>query len=226
MVHAKFFGCAVVAVAALLLLPGVDCRAQQPPQDHSCTVDAAGIFATPAGQDRDNFNHGGWGFQAGGGFAVTRQLEPTHGHSWYLTGNYLYDKFRARRAALGMAIADEPAQLTGAKSAHGNFSAVTLDPAIRFTRPQHYGFYFTGGFGWLRRGIDFNGKTPVPMLLLSSSSLDRVASNSGVFDFAGGLDLAPGILHGFRLFIEGRVYHGMAINSGSTLVPFSVGVRW
>jgi hypothetical protein len=200
-------------------------RPEQSRQDHSCTVGAAAIFATPEGQDRDNFNHGGWGFQAGGGFALTRPIEPGRGHAWYLDANYLYDKFRARGAALAHAISQDP-QLAGAKSAHANFSAITLDPAFRFAATRHFNAYVTGGFGWLRRGVDFNTKNPVPGLLLSGSSLARVASNSGVLDFAAGVNIAPESLHGFMLFIEGRVYHGLAINSGSTLVPFSVGFRW
>jgi hypothetical protein len=200
-------------------------RDEQSRQDHSCTVGAAGIFATPEGQDRDNFNHGGWGFQAGGGFAVTRQAEPGHGHAWYLDANYLYDKFRARGAALAYAISQDP-QLTGAKSAHANFSAITLDPAFRFAGTRHFNAYVTGGFGWLRRGVDFNTTNPVPGLLVSGSSLARVASNSGVLDAAVGNNFSPELLHGAMVFIEVRVYHGLAINGGSTLVPVSVGFRW
>jgi hypothetical protein len=28
------------------------------------------------------------------------------------------------------------------------------------------------------------------------------------------------------VYLEARVYHGLAINNGTTLVPVSVGVRW
>ena len=214
----------VIAGAVQLLLMATCCLAQELPHDRSCTVDAAGIFATPEGQDRDNFNRGGWGFQGGGGFAITRQAEPNRGVRWYLTGNYLYDKFRVRKSALAGAIAQEP-QITGAVSAHGSFSAITFDPTLRYTRGR-YGFYGVGGFGWLRRGIGFNGANTVPPLFPNGSSLARVSSNSGVFDFGVGFNFAPGWLHGWMLFTEGRVYHGTAINSGSTLVPISLGVRW
>jgi hypothetical protein len=199
--------------------------AEESRRDHSCTVGAAGIFATPEGQDRGNFNHGGWGFQAGGGFAVTSPIGPGHGSAWYLDANYLYDKFRARGSALAYAISQDP-QLTGAKSAHGNFSAITLDPTFRFAGTRHFNAYATGGFGWLRRGVDFNSKNPVPGLLLSGSSLARAATNSGVLDAAVGNNFSPEVLHGAMLFIEVRVYHGLAINSLSTLVPVSLGVRW
>jgi|SRR5579872_922972 hypothetical protein len=225
MANEKPYRCAVVVLAVLMSLIAIKCVAQELPHDRSCTVSAAGIFATPEGEDRQNFNHGGWGFQAGGGFAITRQAEPNHGHTWYITSNYLYDKFRVRGSALAAAIAKEP-QLAGATSAHGDFSAITLDPTFRWTLNRHSSLYWSGGFGWLHRGIGFNGLSMVPPLLPSSSSLGGVASNSGVFDFGIGLNFAPRHLGGLMLFTEGRVYHGTAINSGATLVPISIGLRW
>lgn len=213
------------ALASVLLSVAGSGFAQESVQDHSCTVGAAGIFNTPEGKDRDNFNHGGWGFQAGGGFAFTRQSAPNHGHTWYLTANYLYDKFRVRRSALETAITKEP-QLAGATSAHGDFSSITLDPTFRLTLTRHSSLYWSGGFGWMHRGIGFNGVSMVPPLLPSASSLGRFASNSGVFDFGMGLNYAPTVFRGVMVFAEPRVYHGTAINSGSTLVPLSVGVRW
>jgi hypothetical protein len=217
--------CAVFAAVFLISFVAAVCSAQEPVRDHSCTVSAAGIFATPEGEDKDNFNHGGWGFQAGGGFAVTRQAEPDRGHTWYLTFNYLYDRFRVRKSALGEAIATDQ-QLAGATSAHGGFSAITFDPTFRWTRNGHTSLYWSGGFGWLHRGIGFNGVSMVPPLLPNSSSVGGVASNSGVFDFGMGINYAPRSFRGVMLFTEGRLYHGTAINSGSTLVPVSIGVRW
>jgi hypothetical protein len=211
-------------VVLLVLSRAINCLAQEPIHDHSCTVSGAGVFATPEGKDRDNFNHGGWGFQAGGGFAVTRQAEPNRGLRLYLTGNYLYDKFRVRESALLAAIPKEPA-ITGAVQAHGSFSAVTFDPTLRYTHGR-YSPYLLGGFGWLRRGLGFNGANKVPPLFPNGTSLDQVVSNSGVFDLGGGVNVVPSLRLGLMLFIEGRFYHGTAINSGSSLVPISVGVRW
>jgi hypothetical protein len=193
--------------------------------DHSCTLSAAGTFVTPEGEDRQNFNHGGWGFQAGGGFRVTHKSEQREGHAWYLTGNYQFAKFRARAAALAAAISQDPA-LAAAKSAHGEFSAITIDPTFRLRVERHYSLYLGGGFGWLHRGIGFNGANPGPGLLPGGNTLLREASNSGVFDFGVGGNFAPRAFHGVMLFLEARVYHGTAINSGSTLVPISIGVRW
>lgn len=216
----------IVLAAAVLILPTArHCFAQESAQDRSCTVSAAGIFSTPEGHDRQNFNHGGWGFQGGGGFAVTRPAEPNHGHGWYVTGNYLFNKFRVRDTALATAVSKEP-QLNGATSAHGTFSAITLDPTFRLIPNRRYSLYWSGGFGWLHRGIGFNGVSTVPPLLPSGTSLGGVGSNSGVFDFGMGVNFVPKFFHGVMFFTEGRVYHGTAINSGSTLVPISVGVRW
>ena len=213
------------ALACILLSHAGSTFAQESVHDHSCTVSAAGIFATPEGKDRDNFSHGGWGFQAGGGFALTRQRETNHGHSWYLTANYLYDKFRVRKSALSATIAKEPALAT-ATGAHGDFSAVTLDPTFRLSLSRYFSVYLSGGFGWLHRGIGVNGVSMVPPLLPSSSSLGSFSSDSGVFDFGMGLNYSPPSFRGLMIFVEPRVYHGTAINSGSTLVPISVGVRW
>jgi hypothetical protein len=214
-----------VVALVLMLLVAIKCIAQDSPHDHSCTVGAAGIFAIPEGEDRDNFNHAGWGFQAGGGFAVTRQAEADRGHAWYLTFNYLYDKFQVRKSALTDAIAKE-SQLSGATSAHGDFSAVTFDPTFRWALNRRISVYWSGGFGWLHRGVGVNGLSKVPPLLPNSSSLGGAASNSGVFDFGMGLNYGPRHWGGLMIFTEGRVYHGTAINSGSTLVPISIGLRW
>jgi hypothetical protein len=224
MAHEKTQRCAVVVLAVLVSLMAIECVAQELPHDRSCTVGAAGIFTTPEGQDRQNFNHGGWGFQAGGGFAVTGRAEPGRRLRLYLTGNYLYDKFRVRKSALLAAIPKE-SEITGAVQAHGSFSAITFDPTLRYTRGL-YSVYGVGGFGWLRRGLGFNGTNLVPPLFPNGTSLDRVVSNSGVFDFGMGINFAPRRWHGLMVFSEGRLYHGTAINSGSTLVPVSVGLRW
>src|SRR5258707_6325950 len=104
----------ILLLLAAFFPPGtVNCLAQETVHDHSCTIHAAGIFSTPAGEDGQNFNHGGWGFQVGGGFAITRQTKPNNGHAWYVTVNYLYDKFRVRESALVATIKKEP-QLKGA----------------------------------------------------------------------------------------------------------------
>jgi hypothetical protein len=226
MAHRKSQGSAVAIGAALLVAMAISCLAQDPLQDHSCTVDAAGVFALPKGEDGQNFDKLGWGVQAGGGFEFFHSDNPGHGNSWYITGNFMYEKFKANAAALNAAKAANPGELGKATSAHGDFTTVTLDPTFRHAFNPRYGLYLSGGFGWLRRGIGFNGATPGSLLQSGSISLDRLASNSGVFDLGGGIDFGPRKFGGLMLFAEARVYRGLAINNASTLVPISVGLRW
>lgn len=216
----------VLAVAvALLQLTATHCAAQEARQDHTCTVDAAGILAIPEGSDGQNFDRAGWGFQAGGGFAVTPPPRLGSGWQWYVTSNYLYDRFKANAHALALAVAANP-QLQNATAAHGDFSSVTLDVNPRLEFRGRYSVYAIGGFGWLRRGVNFNGANPGTLLQSSGPSLDRLSSNSGVFDLGVGINTKPRIFHGLMLFGEVRVYRGLAVNNGSTLVPISLGVRW
>jgi hypothetical protein len=219
---------AVIAVAGLLLFfHGIGCRAQQPPQDHSCTVDGAGVFALPHGEDGQNFDKLGWGFQAGGGFSPWPQDDPDRGWRWFFTASFMYQKFKANAAALNLAKKANPTELANATSAHGGFSAVTLDLFNpRYTWSRRNSVYFVAGFGWLRRGIGFNGANPGTLLQSNAISLDRLTSNSGVFDAGVGVNRGLSTNGGLMLFAEGRVYRGLAINGGSTLVPISVGVRW
>jgi hypothetical protein len=224
---------AVIAVAAsLLFFRGIGCRAQQnqsqppPPQDHSCTVQAAGVFALPHGEDGQNFDKLGWGFQAGGGFALHHQDDPDRGWRFFLTSSFMFQKFKANANALNLAKQENPIVLKSATSAHGGFSAVTVDLIPRFTWTRRNSIYFAGGFGWLRRGIDFNNKNPGTLLQSNAISLDRLASNSGVFDAAAGYNRGMSKNGGLILFLEGRVYRGLTVNGGNTLVPISVGVRW
>jgi hypothetical protein len=187
-------------------------------QDHSCTVYVAGSFANPKGLDGKNFENG-WGIRAGLGVALWQTKEP-HGWSVFLTTGYNYDKFRATAKALGAT------NVSGATSAHGGFSAVTLDPEFRYAANRQLNFYGSGGFGWFRRTVDFQGTDLGTLTQPDVGSFGRVASNSGVYDIGGGVNVGMNRSGGLMVFVEGRVYHGAAINSSSTLVPVSAGIRW
>ena len=232
MAFEKLSCCAAIVVIGLLVSP--ICLAQEsrtshseePPQDHSCTVNAAGSFVIPEGNDRQNFDKAGWGFQAGGGFAITRQENPDRGWRWFITSGFVYEKFKANAQALGKAISDNPKLLAGATSAHGAFSAITIDVTPRYAISRRWSVYGLGGFGWLRRSIGFKGANPGTLLQSNGLTLDKLASNSGAFDAAVGINHGLSSKGGLMLFVEGRVYRGLAVNNGSTLVPISVGVRW
>jgi hypothetical protein len=219
---------AVIAVAGLLLLfHGIGCPAQESLYDHSCTLNAAGVFALPHGEDGQDFDKLGWGFQAGAGVSPWKQAEPDRGWRWFFNVSFMYQKFKANAAALNQAKMANPTELANATSAHGGFSAVTLDLFNpRYTWRSRNSVYFVGGFGWLRRGIGFNGANPGTLLQSNANSLDRLDSNSGVFDAGVGFNRGVIWKDQVMLFVEGRVYRGLAVNGGNTLVPISVGVRW
>ncbi len=223
MAYPKRIGKAARAASALVLL-AIQSYAQTPPEDHSCTVDVAGAFASPFGKDGHNFTTG-WGFQAGGGFAVTRHAEPAHGAILYVTVNYMYNRLDASTSGLAQTIAADK-QLASATSAHGSFSAVTLDPTVRFPVNLRTSLYLSGGFGWFRRGIGFNGANPASLTQSSGFTLDRLATNSGVFDLGGGVNFGLTRRGGLMLYAEARVYRGLTVNAGTTLLPISIGIRW
>jgi hypothetical protein len=225
MTRQSHFLSTLLAAVSLAILMASTCRAQERPPDHSCSIDAAAIFSIPTGSDGHNFRKG-WGFQTGGGIAVHRSPEGDLGNNFYVTAHYVYQKLHATGAALGVAKAANPAQLANATAAHGGFSAATLDLAYRRSWKRAWGVNVSGGFGWLRRDIGFNGANPETLLSPSSISLDRLSSNSGVFDIGFGPTLKITRSGAWAVFAEVRFYRGMAINSGSSLVPISVGIRW
>jgi hypothetical protein len=224
MPHKKYLLCAILVLAALPSILAIDCRAQDR-LDHSCTVDAAGSFVLPKGDDGRNFDAVGWGVRAGGGFAVWRSTSH-RGLGVYIAANFMYERSKATGEALAQAKTTNSKQLANATSAHGAFTAVTIDPTVRYAFTRRFGVYASGGFGWLRRGIGFNSANPGTLLNPNGASLDRQASNSGVFDFGAGVNFRPRKSHGFAIFAECRVYRGVAINSTSALVPISAGIRW
>jgi hypothetical protein len=212
------------AIASLVLFLSIRCAAQDPLPFHSCTLNAGGDYVRPSGTSGDNFSKGWGGFQAGGGFAVTHPVEPRRGVVLYLTGNFVYNRLDAIGAALAQATNANPS-LSAATSAHGSFSAATLDPTVRIPLSPRWGLYGSGGFGWFRQGVGFNISTPATLIQPGNATLARLAANSGVFDAGGGINfgITP---KSVMLYAEVRVYRGLAINSATTLMPISFGIRW
>jgi hypothetical protein len=171
------------------------------------------------------------GFQAGVGFAVTDPVE-RRGLRLYIAPNFMYQRLKATSQALAAAIAGSippggtTPQLANATSAHGSFTAVTLDPTLRYQFNPRASVYLSGGFGWFRQEVGFTESNAVPLTQPANSAVDRVSSNSGVFDAALGGNLGLTRRGGLMLYLEIRVYRGEAVNSGMTLVPVSFGVRW
>jgi len=214
----------VVLSAAVMLCCGAKCLAQDAGEDHTCTVSGGAVVVSlPKGTDGHNFQTSHEGLQAGGGFQVWTNNQRS-GFRVLVTANYVFQKFTASGPALSAAKAADPAHLANATAAHGTFSAVTLDPTVRYAVNQHWGLYGSGGFGWLRRSIGFTGANPATLQHPSGTSLLRLSSDSGAFDAGGGVNI--NVYRGLMAFAEVRVYRGMAINGSTTLVPISVGLRW
>jgi hypothetical protein len=214
---------AASAAAAFLLLAAA-VHAQTPPQDHSCTLSIGADYTTPFGDDGSKFQQG-FGFQAGGGFEVTPAVEPRRGVTLFIDADFLYARLKATMAAVEEAKSQQT-QLASATGAHGGFAAVTLDPTLRYPLTVRTSLYLLGGFGWFRRGINFNGSTQPNLLRSTGSTLGRLSANSGVFDVGGGVNFGLTRKGGLMLYAEARVYRALAVNSGTTLVPLSVGLRW
>jgi hypothetical protein len=213
---------AVKAAAAFLLLMTARSYGQDVRQDHSCTVDAAGSWVIPKGQDGRNFERG-WGLRGGGGFAAFWHVPNSRGPSFFFTLNYMYAHLQARPSALKVANAT---QSTPAASANGSFSAVTFDPTFRYLFIPRVSIYGSGGFGYFRRGVVLQDVNPATLLQSSSASLARQASNSGAFDIGGGMNFGLKKDGGLMLFADLRLYKAAAVNSGTKLLPLSVGIRW
>jgi hypothetical protein len=193
--------------------------------DHTCTVSVGGIGAwRPFGNANENFDWGG-GIQASGGFALT----PKRKVRLFFVGTYLYAKLGVTNDALKSSQnIDTTPFAKDATDAEGRFLAVTFDPTLRFAVKGNHrlDIYGLGGFGWLRRDINFSQQNQGTLVNPSNSTLGNVVSSSGIYDFGTGVNYAPTWLHGVMIYVEGRFYHGAAINNKTKLVPFSVGIRW
>jgi hypothetical protein len=214
----------ITTAGASLFLLALHCAAQEPALDHSCTINAAWEYSVPFGQDGNNFKKGPAGFQAGGGFEVKWSSEPHPRLALYLTANFMYDRLTATGSAVKMS------NVTGASSAHGSFSAVTFDPTVRYQffkgNIVKSSVYFSGGYGWFRRGVAIDGPGTETLNQSSTSTLEKLTANSGALDAGVGVNFGITKRGALMVYAEARAYRGLAINSGTTLVPVSVGVRW
>jgi hypothetical protein len=147
-----------------------------------------------------------------------------------LKGNFNFDQSDIKSSALQQAILLNPqnTSLLSATSGKAKFYFTTLDPTVRIAMAGHFSAYFLGGFGWLRRTIEFTGVSSQGGLLQPNGpAVFGPSGNSGVVDAGAGID--RGLKRdggGFKIYIEARVIHGLANNSGTTLIPLSAGVRW
>ena len=92
---------------------------------------------------------------------------------------------------------------------------------------NHGELYAFGGFGFLRRTLELTGVSSIGTLLQPGNPVVfSSGSNSGAFDAGGGFNWRFSKLGGLGFYAEAKVVRGLAINSGTTLVPISFGVRF
>jgi hypothetical protein len=209
------------------LLIASACHAQDPPTMHWCTFNF-GAGGTPTTPGDSSGLSAGWNFQAGAGF-VTR-LNPKGPRMWTLliTPAFLYDGMGVTGDALNQAKNLNPTdiKLLQANSAQARFYSAALD--LKFLTPLSAGglqFYGLAGFGWLRRTVDFSGVSTEGVLLQPGTpAVFQTQGNSASYDLGIGAYYRIG--RTWMLYVEGRRVHGLAVNSGITLLPLTIGVRF
>jgi hypothetical protein len=231
MVVTKAATAALTLCLAMLGIPAI-VAAQDAPPFHWWTLGAGGGWAPAvAGQDHSSLNNG-WNFQAGGGFALRAGSDAggqPRRRLLYLNANFMFGQLAIKPSALQLAQSLNPTDvgLLEATSGRAKFYATTLDPTFRF-RINDGGSvsgYFFGGFGWFRRSLEFTGVSGEGSLLQPSSPVVfGSGGNSGAYDAGGGIDFT--LRRGLTPYVEVRLIHGVAINSASTLLPISAGIRW
>jgi hypothetical protein len=212
----------LLAVPAALLLASTVGAQTEP--SHPCTFDF-GFGGTPATPGDSNGLGGGWNFQGGGGFRA-------HGKSatnWsvYFTGNFLYDSSGVTPQALNSAKNLNPTNvaLLQATSARERFYSVTGD--LKLATPDLAGFHIYGlvGLGWLRRKASFSGVSAEGVILQPGTpELFSAGGDSAAYDV--GLGVSHHVGRTWTIFLEARRVRGLAVNSGITLLPLTVGLRY
>lgn len=214
-------------VCFALLWPAA-CFAQEDAVFHSCTVDLGGAWVQPAGVEHQSLQSTFRNFQAGGGFALTGPPEPGHPLQLFLTADFLFDKPGIQPSALQQARILNPTDvgLLQATGGTANFYTATLNLTVRIPVGRA-DVYFLGGFGWMRRSLEFTGPSGAGNLLQPASPLVfGSGGDSGAFDAGAGIETRLPKAKGLMLYLEARVLHGLAINHETTLVPISFGVRY
>jgi hypothetical protein len=210
----------------MVLLIAVACHAQDPPVMHWCTFNI-GAGGTPTTPGDTSGLKAGPNFQAGAGFVARLSAKGPRMWTLAITPDFLYDDMGVTGEALNQAKNLNPTdiKLLQANSAKAQFYSGTLD--LKFVAPSVHGFQFYGlaGFGWLRRTVDFSGTSTEGVLLQPGTpAVFETQGNSASYDL--GIGAYRHIGRTWMLYVEGRRVHGLAVNSGITLLPLSIGVRF
>lgn len=200
--------------------------AQDYVDNHTCTLNAGGAgWSSVQGSDHGSLT-GGWEqLSIGAGIGPRPELGKTW--RWLVTVNFSYQALGITQNAITQSQILNPLNLALEEANNGSAKAYgfTLDPVIRFGKFKHFKLYAFAGGGWFRRSLDFTSSGEGTVLQPNSRTVYSTHSDSGSVDGGGGVNIKPW-RSGFTPYVEARVIHGLAINSRTTLVPISVGVRW
>jgi Outer membrane protein beta-barrel domain len=216
--HLSILAAVPLSIGLILGTPG-----QAFAQKDSCTFSAGGGRTSTAGKDGNSLN-AGWNVQADAGFKPSRFGKVT---LYWINVNFMFDELDVSQTALQTARTLNPTNvgLLAATSGRAKFYTVTDDITIRASVNPRLDVYAFGGFGLLRRTLDFSGSASLGSLIQPASpTVFGNVGNSGGFDAGGGVNFK--LRAGWKVYAEGRVVHGIGINSGSTLLPISAGIRW
>lgn len=215
---------AVLLGAAILLGP-LTCHAQLDRQDQPAWyIDAGGGWTSPVGTEGNSFREGWKNFEAAIGFAPCFRRAP----DLFINLNFQFDQLTVQKQALLQAQILNPTDigLLRATNAEAKYDSAMFELTYRRPLKGRVNAYFFGGFGWLRRQLEFTGTANEGALLEPGGpTVFGSSGNSAAVDAGGGIDVRP-FDKRFKVFLEFRYLHGLAVNHESMLIPLSAGFRW
>ncbi len=186
----------------------------EPQPTHGCSAHVSGATVIPEGKDGNNFERG-WGVSAGGEFELSPPQDPPSPRPVLFLGvEYLFARSNATPpAAMSVDTSSSP------HTVRGDFSVLSLEPEIRFYLSHRMMGYFSGGFGWFRRGVIVEDVSNPTVLNPGGGASQTVVTNSGEVDGGIGIQVAPRQRGGPAFFVEGRAKKALAINHNLIFSP-------
>jgi hypothetical protein len=208
----------------------------------------------PAGRDGWKFRRltldfgGGWTRTQGGGLStginfrggVGWRLSPQphryddignalRARHWsvYVVGEFAFTDAGLTKAGLQQQI-QLNSSLSSATSATARYYTGTADPTFRYCVLNcRVTFYGLGGFGWMRRTVEFDGPPTATSPVGSNAKIASFDYHSPAYEAGSGVTFGPfRPTEGITYYVEWRRLQGFGSNGGSTLWPISFGVRW
>jgi opacity protein-like surface antigen len=215
-------------------VPGAD-DATPAPKLHHFTADVGGGWTGREGANIDRGNN----LEGGAGVRLSPQSEQyddcgyrrdDRRWSLYVNADFLFNWAGLSSIGVSNAVTLNPQDptLLSAINGRAKFYSTTLDPTFRYRFGGWFTVYATGGFGWMRRSVEFTG-LPVQGTVIQGpvAVITGFGGNSGVFDAGGGVSFGPiGKTGGVTYYVEARWLQGIGLNSGIKLAPVSFGLRW